>query len=29
MLDELVKAFRKDKKTAEPEVKVKDNISGE
>lgn len=29
MLDEMMKAFRKDKKTSEPEVKIKDNISGE
>lgn len=29
LMDELVKAFKKDKKVCEPEVKVQDNISGE
>jgi sporulation protein YtfJ len=29
LIDEMVKAFRKDKKTGEPEVKIQDNISGE
>lgn len=29
LMDELVKAFKKEKKTTEPEVKIQDNISGE